>query len=340
MSLSDKKPSHHWQTLWSVLGPELPDKPIWIAKNILIRPRNAAEEKRKQSLTTPNLTVTVSQGFYVVHYPPRDEVQGSHRVQINVDATNEDEAVKAAEQLCDRLTASLSLAVGGTPYSAQLLQFRRADLVQESSNWSQVTRITPLARPAILADEKLQLGLKISRSVENDDTANNAFMHLWTAWQLQATSGSKPLQRSILQHYVLSLEAVVNGAMNVIRKDRGDAIKLSEQKFSKEFSENLPKRADKAKAIREASTKLREISLTNMIPSIETIGPIMGIPESVCADAKELYRYRSRNLSHPGKKQGDGMAKWLGTGPKSHDLCLADIVARAFLLAYCEHTTK
>jgi hypothetical protein len=330
---------HQWQTLWSISGPELPEQPIWITQSIHIRPRNATEVVDEHPSTTPQPTLTVPHGLYVVHYPPRDEVQGSHRVQINIDAETEDDAVREAEQICERLTATLSLAVSGTPYFAQLLNFRRVDQEKEYSGWSQVVRISPLAMPSALENRKLKFSMSLSGLIEGDETANNAFLHLSTAWQLQATSGAKPLQRSILQHYVLSVEAVVNGVMSKIRKEKKDAIKLAEQRFSKEFTDNLPKRADKAKAIREASTKLREISLANMIPSIDSIGPIMSIPEDICISAKDLYRFRSRNLSHPGKKQDDGMQHWLKSGSKTHEHCLADTVARAFLLAYCNHVS-
>lgn len=331
------RPIHKWQTLWSIAGPELPSAAIWLTKNIHIRPRNAEEAARKSPSTTPIPSLSVPHGLFVVHYPPRDEVQGSHRVQIDVEAESEDAAVKLAEKISERLTVTLSLAVSGAPYFSQLLAFRRADKVEEYSGWSQSARISPLAPPSVLNEEKLKSALKISQLVEEDETANNAFLHLSTAWQLQSTSGSKPLQRSILQHYVLSIEAVVNGAMEKIRVARKDAIKLGEQLFAKEFSEALPKRADKAKAIREASTKLREISLANMIPSIDTVGPIMRLPESVCRDARDLYRFRSRNLSHPGKKENDEMNRWLSSGPKISEHCLADTVSRSFLIAYCEH---
>lgn len=331
---------YQWQTLWSFSGPELPEKPVWITESIHIRPRNAEEAAEKHSSTSPSPTLTVPNGLYVVHYPPQDEVQGSHRVQINIEAETEDDAIREAEQICGRLTASLSLAVSGTPYFAQLLKFRRADQTEEYSGWSQVVQISTIAMPTALEDGRLKFSLKLARIVEDDETANNAFLHLSTAWQLQVTSGAKPLQRSILQHYVLSVEAVVNGAMRKVRKDKKDAIKLAEQQFSKEFADILPKRSDKAKAIREASTTLREISLANMIPSIDTIGPIMGIPEDICASAKDLYRFRSRNLSHPGKKQDEGMKHWLNSGSKTHEHCLADTVGRAFLLAYCNHVSS
>lgn len=335
-----KDTMHQWLTLWSICGPALPEEPIWISKKVHIRPRNAEEAAEDRPHGPPNPTLTISHGLYVINYPPRDEVQGSHRVQIEVIAADEEDAIKEAEKICDRLTASLSLAVSGVPYYSQLLLYKRADQVDEYSAWSQAATFVTLSDPVPLDNFHLKLGLKLSLLMENDETVNNSFIHLLTAWQLQSTSGSKPLQRSILQHYVLSIEAVVNGAMSQIRKDRKDAIKLEEQKFSKDFSDSLHKRADKAKAIREASTTLREISLTNMIPSIDMLRPILGLPEDICSDAKDLYRFRSRNLSHPGKKQDEGIARWLSSGSRKDEHCLADIVARAFLLAYCQHISK
>ncbi|WP_322895430.1 MULTISPECIES: hypothetical protein [unclassified Yoonia] len=330
---------YQWQTLWSLSGPELPDEAISVAQNIHIRPRNASEAATHSS-SPLSPTVSVPGGLYVVNHPPRDEVHGSHRLQVDVKAKTEDEAISEAEKTCERLTASLSLAVSGTPYFFELLRIRRVDQKEEYSGWSQAVRFSQLVAPTPLKDSKLKLSLDIAWSIENNETANNAFLHLSTAWQLQATSGSKPLQRSILQHYVLCIEAIVNGAMGQVRKGKKEEIRIAEQKYSNEFAENLGNRVDKAKAIREASTALREISLVNMIPSLDAICPMLGIPSNICASAKDLYRFRSRNLSHPGKKQDAEMKKWLNSGPKTFEHCLADTVARAFLLSYCQRLSR
>jgi hypothetical protein len=111
------------------------------------------------------------------------------------------------------------------------------------------------------------------QSTRKDSTAVNAYVHLLTAWQLQSTVGAKPLERSILQHFVLCMEAVVNGAMTSIRKDRRDSIRLKERKFASEFAESLSKRADKPEAIRQASTRLREISLSTPPPTASALAP-------------------------------------------------------------------
>ncbi len=331
---------HQWQTMWSISGPKLPETLIWFSPTTLIRPCNKDEANEDPHSIDPNFRLKVPNGLYVVHYPPNHLVRGSHRVQINVDAADEDEAIELATKSCERLTTSLSLAVSGTPYYAQLTKYRRADQNNEFWGWTPTTRISTLSEPTNLENADLRLGQTLAQIIQEDATANNSFLHLSTAWQLQSTSGSKPLQRSILQHYVLSMEAVVNGEMGKLRKEKKDSIRLQEQKFSKEFSESLPKRADKAKAIREASTKLRELSLSNMIPSIDAIQPILKLSDDICSDAKELYRFRSRNLSHPGTQTDDGMKKWLKSGPKTCDLCLADTVARTFLVKYCSKISK
>ncbi|MCY4304366.1 MAG: hypothetical protein OXC62_06250 [Aestuariivita sp.] len=325
---------YDWQTLWSISGPELPEKPTWITENIHIRPATAEETGAKPFSLNP--TLEVPGRLYIAHYPPRDEVQGSHRMQINTNTEKEDQAIKETENICEKLTASLSLIVSGMPYFAQFLKIKRKDQDYEHSAWSGTMKISPLETPSPLDKIKLKSSLNLSQLIQDDTTANNAFLHLSTAWQLQATSGAKPLQRSILQHYVLSVEAIVNGFMSKIRKEKNDEIKLKEEKFSKEFSDNLPKRTNKAREIRNASNELRKISLLNMIPSIDNTSDALSISDEFCATAKKLYRFRSRNLSHPGKDQRNEIEHWLNSG-ETYELCLADKVARTFLLAYAKH---
>ena len=116
-----------------------------------------------------------------------------------------------------------------------------------------------------------------------------------------------------------------------------DRIRLEERKFAEKFAVSLPKCADKPKAIREASTKLREISLINMLPSIEQVAETFQLPDSIRDQAKDLYRFRSKSLSHPGRPKKQDLEEWLRQGPGIAQHCLADIVARAFFLGYCEH---
>ncbi len=173
--------------------------------------------------------------------------------------------------------------------------------------------------------------------VELDEIAENAYVHLLTAWQLQTTAGSKPLQRSILQHYVLCIEAVVNGIMARVRRREADAIRLAEREFAAVFAADLVKRADKPDAIRAASTRLRELSMTNMLPSIDMTASVLDLGLAVVKAAKDLYRFRSNSLSHPGRTKPEDLRKWLQEGPTIDRFCAADVVARAFLTAYCAH---
>ena len=173
--------------------------------------------------------------------------------------------------------------------------------------------------------------------VELDKVAENAYVHLLTAWQLQTTAGSKPLQRSILQHYVLCMETVVNGIMAPVRRRQADAIRLAEREFAAGFSVDLAKRSDKPDAIRAASTRLRELSMTNMLPSIDMTASILQLEPAVVRSAKDLYRFRSSSLRHPGRTKPEELRKWLQEWPTIDRFCPADLVARAFLTAYCAH---
>jgi hypothetical protein len=175
---------------------------------------------------------------------------------------------------------------------------------------------------------------------EKDSIAENAYIHLLTAWQLQNTAGAKPLQRSILQHYVLCIEAIVAGVMTSIRRERADALRQEERKFAAEFAETLLKRANKPEAIREASTELRRIGLINMLPSIAIVSSLLQLPENVKSQAVDLYRLRSSNLSHPGRDKPEAFKEWLARGPNVERFCQADLVARSFLAAYCRHSVR
>jgi hypothetical protein len=99
----------------------------------------------------------------------------------------------------------------------------------------------------------------------------------------------------------------------------------------------MDKRSDKPAAIRQASTKLREIGLQNIVPSIAAVAEIIKIPDSVRDQAIGLYRFRSSSLSHPGRTKDADFGKWLKSGPTVADHCVADIVARAFLVRYAEY---
>lgn len=331
---------YEWLTLWSCIGPALPKEPIWVTERLHIRPRNSQEAKVDQASQSLAPNLTAPNYFWVVHYPPRDEINGSHRVQISVRAISEDDALFKAQRHFDTFSASLSLVNDGSRYFGQLLRIKRKDLNKEVSAWSEAVQITPLNKPSALDPRDLSGSISVMKLIELDDVANNSFLHLSTAWKLQSTPGSRPLERSILQHYVLSIEALINGVMKVVRSERSDEIKKNERAYMQEFLEVLPKRADKAKALREASTVLREIGLQNTIPGIETTCRIFQLNSEKCELAKELYRFRSRNLSHPGKKDDEKLKYWLNRSPETGMLCLADKTARVFFSSYCQWKTK
>ncbi len=334
------KTRHRWQTWWSIAGPRLTRHKFRLRSNIVIAPLSAEDFLRMKTDRAPTLAIAPPRNSFVVHYPPRDEVQSRHRLQIDVEAKNSDEACQLAQQIADRLVVSLSLAVPGGRYHVELRKHRRADEGREHTAWSQVVGVTQLTEPDHLQDSDVKKVLSLFEPMGSDPTAENAFIHLLSAWQLQATTGSKPLERSILQHYVLCVEAIVNGEMARIREARRDKIRLEERTFASEFAATLHKRADKPEAIRQASTRLREISLSNMMPSIDVIGELFTLPTTIKDQAKDLYRFRSGKLSHPGRAEREGLQKWLRHGPAVADICLADVVARAFLVGYCECQSK
>lgn len=162
--------------------------------------------------------------------------------------------------------------------------------------------------------------------------------HLLAAWRLSDTPGSKPLNRSILQHYVLSIKAITAGVMAKVRAERVDQIRLAERTFADEFCRTLGNRADKPKAIREASTRLQEIGLNNMIPSFITTADVIGIDAADKDRAIDLYKLRSNSLSHPGKRSDHQIQQWLQAG--GLQISLPDALAREFLVKYCAHSSK
>lgn len=327
--------SLQWQTLWCISGPHLPDREYRFTDRIVLAPMSPEDFERLKAHRAPNLKLTPSLDSFVVSYPPRDEVQSRHRLQIDVEAANEEEACASAQQTADRFLLSLSLSVPGRRYHAEMRKMRRVGDDQETTAWSQSANVAMFHEPDLLYAADIDAARALFIATDQDTVAENAYIHLMTAWQLQSTAGAKPLQRSILQHFVLCVESVVNGVMTSVRKERGDTIRQEERKFASEFSESLPKRADKPEAIRNASTQLRTISLTNMLPSIETVSSLLNVPNNIRDHAKDLYRFRSSNLSHPGRGNPEGFNRWLGAGPTVADFCLADVVARSFLQNYC-----
>ena len=331
---------HPWQTWWLVIGPKLPLGELRLPGNIILAPLPYYSAGEVPVLAPPVPKMSVSVGGYVVRYPPRDEVQSSYRLQVDVEADGQDSAELLSTQIVNRFLTSLSLSLAGPRYHAELRKLRRADEQQEYSAWSQTARITPYSNPRPLERNDILPALQLFELVDRDDAAENAYIQLLTAWQLQDTAGAKPLRRSILQHYFLCVETITNAVMSKVRARRNDTIRLEERKFADEFAANFGKRSDKPAAIRQASTKLREIGLQNIIPSIKAAADIMKVPDGERDQAIALYQFRSSSLSHPGRTTDADFDKWLKSGPTVADHCAADIVARAFLVGYAAHALE
>lgn len=325
------------QTWWIVTGPKLPPSELRFTDRIVLAPLTEADFQDAKKRRPPVLKMDGSLDSQVIAYPPRDEVQSRHRLQIDVEAANVDEATDTAQRIADRLLLSLSLTMPGRRYHAELRKLRRVGERQEFTAWSQPATIAIFFEPDAMIATDLDEVRRLFLTIETDSVAENAYIHLLTAWQLQNTSGAKPLQRSILQHYVLCVEAIVTGLMNAIRRERADSIRHEEREFAAEFAETLPKRANKPEAIREASTELRKIGLVNMLPSIAAVSPVLGLSDKVRDQAVNLYRFRSSNLSHPGRDKPEAFKEWLAGGSTVDQFCQADLVARSFLAAYCKH---
>lgn len=337
MSPQSSKTLERWQTWWIVTGPKLPLSEFRFTDRIFLAPLSEAEFQDAKERRPPVFKLAASLDSQVIAYPPRDEVQSRHRLQIDVEAENIDEASNIAQRIADRLLLALSLSIPGRRYCAELRRLRRVGEQQEFTAWSQSATIAMFHEPEPLVENDLIGARAIFNFTEKDSVAENAYIHLLTAWQLQSTAGSKPLQRSILQHYVLCIETIVTGVMASIRRERADAIRQEERKFAAEFAETLSRRANKPDAIREASTELRKIGLINMLPSIEVVSSTLGIDDAVKNQAVNLYRFRSSNISHPGKDKPEAFEEWLSGGPSVDQFCQADKVARSFLVAYCRH---
>ena len=324
-----------WQTWWIVTGPKLPSVELRFTERILLAPLSEPDFQDMKKRRSPVIEMDASLDSYVIAYPPREEVQSRHRLQIDVEAANADEASDVAQRIADRLLLSLSLSIPGRRYHAELRMLRRVGERKEATAWSQAANIAMFYEPDPLTKTDLTGVRTLFLTTEKDLVAENAYVHLLTAWQLQNTAGAKPLQRSILQHYVLCVEAIVTGVMASIRRERGDSIRREERKFAAEFAETLSKRANKPEAIRQASTELRRIGLINMLPSIATVSSVLCLPDDVKDHAVNLYRFRSSNLSHPGRDKSETFKEWLAS-PTVDQFCLADLVARSFLVAYCQ----
>ena len=335
--IDERKAKQTWQTWWSIVGPNLPRSECRLQGNVFLAPIGPEDFVQMKSFRAPSPSVSVTNDSFVAHYPPRDEVQSRYRLQIDVKAHDDNEAHEIAQNIADRLLTCLTLIVPGGRYHAELRKLRRLGDHQEISKYSEAVTVSPLSDPENLEESDIRRVLQLISGIENDPTAENAYIHLLSAWQLQSTSGSKPLDRSVLQHYVLCMEAVVNGSMGKIRQSLSDRIRLEERKFALDFAEELPRRADKPDAIRKASTKLREIALLNMIPSIVEVAPILQISQEDVQLAKELYRFRSSSLSHPGRTKKEDFHRWLRRGPTVKDICLADRISRVFFRGYCEN---
>jgi len=325
-----------FQTWWSIAGPKLPKTETYLTPTIIIAPMTPDEFEQIKTKVRLNPNLAPSHGMWAILYPPRDEVQSRHRLQIDVNASDDEGAIAAARQIADALLFSLSLVVPGLRYHADFRKLRRHDHAGERTPWSETVALVSYADPEPLGESEIIQTRSFMNIIKDDAVAESAYIHLLSAWRLQDNMGSKPLARSILQHYVLSIEAITTGLMTRLRRATTDKLRLEERSFANEFAKLFMSRSDKPKAIREALTKLREISLTNMLPGIAKAAEILGLSEDAKFRAIEMYRLRSKSLSHPGKKADDDIQSWLSQ--IGGERCLADVTAREFLEKYCEHT--
>lgn len=332
--------SQNWQTMWRIVGPRLPTEEVRLTDRIVLAKFADDDFEYYKNAKPPDLNLTPTTDSFVASYPPRDVVQSRYRLQVDVVSCDKDAAIDCATQITNRLLLSLSLSIEGARFHAELIRIRRADERSEFGAWSQWTRVSPREEPSPLDSQDVQRTLQMLRAIEEDNVATNAYEHLLTAWQLQDTAGAKPLSRSVLQHYVLCMETILNGVMKSVRVAQTDRIRLEERAFAQNFALELAKRSDKPEAIRAASTKLREIGMQNTIPAIGQVVSILQLTEEMEKHAKDMYRFRSSRLSHPGRSRNTDFNKWLHSGPSSSEKCLADLVARAFLTGYCAHLAQ
>lgn len=324
-----------WETWWALAGPKLPHKAVKIEPwGIIIAPLTDEEFKNIKSFRAPSPSLSASTDTIITHYPPRDEVQSRFKMIIEVTATSEDEAITLSRSVSDQITSALNLLIAGHSYAAELRKYRKTGNIKEVSAYSETITISPRSEPDDLNVSDLRRVIRLMKCIENNSDASLSYAHLLIAWRLNQTAGSKPLKRAILHSYVLAIETIVNAVVAPIRKAELDKIRLEERSFAAKFAEELPSRADKPKAIREASTKLREISFTNTLPAIERAASEIGINSDTMNQAKSLYRLRSQGLSHPGRIEENAINDWLK--PDKHGRPnKADLVAREFLTRFC-----
>lgn len=327
----------NWQTLWSIAGPQLFDSPTTLINNTVIKPIDEATSLEMIALRVRGMQLTATSENYVVHYPPSDEIKSKHLMQIDVFGEDYDEALDNSKKIAFKLATCLSLVADGARYYIEFKKMRRINDVQEFNGWSETATLSPLKQPIEMSRINASTAAKIFDLIDNDPIANNAYVNLITAWQLLDTAGSKPLQSSVLQHFILSIEAIVNGMMANIRKTKFDKIRLNERNYASEFAKDFILRPDKPEAIREAAKQLSKISLNNFTDKIDMVAPVLNIETEMSDLSKEFYRFRSSQLSHPGSKDISKFNFWLQKGSNTTDLCKADHIARHFFMKYCNH---
>ncbi len=309
---------------------------MYIFPHLIIAPVPAPPGKEATSnLRAPSFHFSSGGQYEVVHYPPYDRVRSEHKLEIHLKASSADEAEDRSRLIADEFLASLTLVVGQGRYHAELKKLKSNDEDHEFSSWSQTITGMKYDKPTTISADQIEMAKDLCKSLSANSTVENSYGHLLTAWKLLETSGSKPLRRSILQHFVLSIEAIVNSVMADHRASLKEDIERREEEFSSEFFSKINSTTNKPKAIRDASTKLREISGVNFIPAVNVVAKLLSIPPQIAYEAQSLYRMRSRSLSHPGKGSQQDQDSWLERPPAVSGVGKADRVARSFLLAYC-----
>jgi hypothetical protein len=324
-----------WQTLWTILGPSLPGEETSLGDGVIIAPLTEDEFARINDSRQPQFTIKPSTtDCFVVNHSHSSEVQSRHRLQIDVEAPNEGYARRRAMEKSDRLILSLSLAAAKYGrYYAEFLKIHQADHEVEWGAWTTPKSAWWFDEVAQISRLELETAAHLINLTETSPAVNSAYTHLLTAWSLHEIPGSTLLKRSILQHYVLCIEAIVKSVMKFERRRLQDRIRPEEKKYAEEFSTTLSVSSDKSAEIRKAARQLQVISLDTARLGIEHASGVLGVPEEDARSATELYGFRSRALSHPGEADDDSLRYWLERDRFSR-FCRADRLARTFLVAF------
>jgi hypothetical protein len=327
-STSGDPTSREWNVYALVAGPRLPDSDIKFGPAGISRISKGTAARIDQ--TIPQVTHEISNApHYVSVFSSYAEMKTEWLLRVEVTAEDVPGAQEAAEE--EALPLALGLLDTATdswrPYRARVVRVENAKTGERGVVFSSIA--IPLTRRETLGHEDVaELHRRFLRLEENV-VARNALRRMREAIDLDdRTSGFHDL---VVLRFFTAIEGIVD---DVVSAERPAALTAIENDLAavttqlEDMLSNTVDLSDRVHAIRQATGKIRELTLETMKTRIQIAGQKLGLDAGLMGDTVKLAVFRNKYLGHFSSEiPQDELGPW--AGHRAFEVCKAFV--RAFL---------